>query len=48
MQWAQLSTHAFDSEDLKRAIIYNYSPVPGARGYFEQVYLFNRTAAEGQ
>lgn len=47
MQWAQLSTHAFDSEeDLKSAIIYNYSPTPGSMGYFEQVYVFNHPSGE--
>lgn len=48
MQWAQLSTHAFSSEEeLKGDIIYNYTPVPGPAGYFEQVYIFNHSNAEG-
>jgi hypothetical protein len=45
LQWAQLSTHGFVSEDeLKEQIIYNYSPIRDPHGYFDQVYVFNHSA----
>jgi hypothetical protein len=48
VQWAQLSTHAFVSEDeLKEDLIYNYTPIPDPHGYFAQIYLFNHSSAEG-
>lgn len=45
--WAQMSTHAFESdEELKKLIIYNYAPVVDPGDYFDQVYIWNSTTIE--
>ena len=49
VQWAQLSTHAFQSaEELAEDIIYNYDPVPDPHGHFQTVYVFNHSEANAR
>jgi len=45
---ARLSSHTFASNEAEdAALIYNWAPVRGPIGYFEQVYVWNRTQATG-